>query len=115
MRYLKIAFCSLILFVSVNLKSQTSSSGIKKIYHYTFNGVIAPENMAAFEHRLSQLPFAVNAKVKYKSEKQKGELFIETSEKIKSYEGENGFDIIELKKLIQTFNLLPNELTISQP
>lgn len=110
----KIAILTLLLFTSVKLKSQTSIE-IKKVYHYTFEGTISPENISSFELRLAQLPLVIAAKVKYKSEKQMGELFIETAEKTKSYEGESGFNIVELKKLIQTFNLVPTELTISQP
>lgn len=113
MRPLKFALLCLSTFLSVNMLSQTKSASIKKIYHYTFNGIIAPENVSSFEQRLSQLPNVNSAKVKYKAQSKKGELFVETSESVKSYEGEEGFDVIALKKLILTYDLEPNELKIN--
>lgn len=113
MRQFKFAFLCLITFFSVNMVSQTKPESIKKIYHYTFAGTIAPENVSSFEQRLSQLPNVNSAKVKYKSQAKKGELFVETLESVKSFEGEEAFDVIALKKLILSFDLQPNELKIN--
>lgn len=113
MQYLKIPFLCLITFLTININAQTKAEGIKKIYHYTFAGIIAPNNITSFEQRLSQLPNVNSAKVKYKSQSKKGELFVETYESVKSHEGEEGFDVIALKKLILTYDLEPNELKIN--
>lgn len=99
----------ILLFVLLAFKMQ-SQTEIKKIYNYTFEGSLQQEFIPAFEQRLSQLTFVTSAKVKYKSPAQKGEIHLEIAEPAKTAEGDKGFDIIELKKLIQSYNLIPGEL-----
>ncbi|MGZ3901623.1 MAG: hypothetical protein ACXVO9_07105 [Bacteroidia bacterium] len=113
MRYYKHLFFLFVFFTSLQVNSQTNP-GTKKIYSYSFEGNIPAENIQLFEQRVSQLNFVKMAKLKYKSQAQKGELIIEVEEPVKSYEGANGFDLIELKKLIQSYNLSPNELKLLQ-
>jgi hypothetical protein len=104
-----------LLFALLSFKVQSqNNTEIQKMYAYSFDGNLPAENVQLFEQRLSQLPFVKTAKVRYKTAAQKGELIIETTEPQKSAEGDKGFDLIELKKLIQSFNLNPNELKIIQ-
>lgn len=115
MNFLKFVLYGFLLLITINLKSQSTSGEIKKVYHYTFEGELPLENISSFEKSASQLTFVSTAKVKYKSAAKRGELIIETLEPSASREGTKTFDLIELKKLIQSYNLNPNELTTTQP
>ncbi|MBA3664082.1 MAG: hypothetical protein H0W61_07745 [Bacteroidetes bacterium] len=109
----KLIFLLLIFLCSFEIQSQTINE-TKKKYHYTFEGNLNAENLTSFEQRLSQLPFVNWAKVKYKSQAGKGEFFIETTEPVKTNEGDKIFEVTDLKKLIQSFQLTPGELNIKQ-
>jgi hypothetical protein len=109
MRYSVKALLLLFVLFAFQMHSQTQS---KKIYSYTFEGTLLLENVTLFEQRISQLNYVSSAKVKYKPDSHKGEIFIEVNEPAKASEGDKTFDIIELKKLIQSYNLNPGELIL---
>lgn len=108
MRHSLKALLVLFVFCAFKMQSQTQQ---KKIFSYTFEGSLPAETISAFEQRLSQLAYVSAAKVKYKADSQKGEILLEVAEPARTSEGDKSFDLIELKKLIQSYNLSPRELT----
>ena len=102
-------------FISLNIFSQTkTANNITKQYHYTFSGNLSPQIKTELENSAMQLSFVTEAKVKYKAESKAGELLVFTTEKTIVSEGDVGFDIVALKKLILSYNITPQELTITQ-
>ena len=93
---------------------KSPSKEIKKQYHYTFTGILSSQLKQNLEENIATLKFVSSAKVKYKTEAQSGEVFIQTTELTATSEEDQGFDIIALKKLISSFNLTPLELNVSQ-
>ncbi len=106
----------MLLFFSFHAISQSKlpAKEIKKQYHYTFNGDLSPQVKQSLEENIASLKFVSSAKIKYKSESQKGEVFIQTTEPEATSEEDTSFDLIALKKLIHSFNLTPLELNVTQ-
>ena len=115
MSILKLSIFSILCFISLNIFSQTKvANNITKQYHYTFSGDLSPQLKTELEKSALQLNFATEAKIKYKAEYKAGELLVFTTEKTIVSEGDVGFDIVALKKLILSYNITPQELTITQ-
>jgi hypothetical protein len=111
MRQFKLTFLSVFLLLSVGLFSQTKSNSlIRKNYHYTFEGELTSEVKTELEKNVSQLKYVTASKIKYKPDSKKGEIILSIEETTKSSEGDNeGFNAVELKKLILSSNLTPLE------
>lgn len=115
MSILKLSFFSILCFISLNIFSQTeTANNVIKQYHYTFSGDLSSQLKTELEKSAMQLSFATEAKIKYKAESKTGELFLFTKEKKIVSEGDIGFDIVALKKLILSYHITPQELTITQ-
>jgi hypothetical protein len=91
-------------------QSKINNTQQKKLYQYSFLGQLNSQSISTLENRLATLPFVTLVKVKYKFDSQKGEVFLNTSEKVISSEGEKGFDLIEFKKILIAADLTPLEL-----
>jgi hypothetical protein len=91
-------------------QSKVNNTQQKKLYQYSFLGQLNSQSISTLENRLATLPFVTLVKVKYKFDSQKGEVFLNTSEKAISSEGEKGFDLIEFKKALIAADLTPLEL-----
>ncbi|MDO8999212.1 MAG: hypothetical protein Q7W45_05560 [Bacteroidota bacterium] len=115
MKYASKFFFIILILLSSKIFSQAKSDSnhLKKQYNYTFKGQLNSQSILDLENRLSSLVFVTMAKIKYKADSQKGELFLHTSEKAISSEEDKGFDLIELKKLLISNNLEPIELTVT--
>lgn len=113
MRILRNSLVVLFFLFSASILSQTTeSTGQKKLYRYTFNGELLPELKTELEGKILKLEFVSEAKIKYKPDSQKGEIILKVSDYIKSSEGDNrGFSVVELKKLILSYNITPLEFT----
>ncbi len=91
-------------------QSKINNTIQKKLYQYSFSGQLNSQSISSLENRLATLQFVTLVKVKYKSDSQKGEVLLNTSEKVISSEGEKGFDLIEFKKALISADLTPLEL-----
>ncbi|MCW3078564.1 MAG: hypothetical protein JWO32_3173 [Bacteroidetes bacterium] len=111
MNFLKFGLYGFLMLLTINLKSQSATGETKKVYHYTFEGELPLQNISSLEKSVSQLTYVSTAKVKYKPAGKRGEIIIETLEPSAMREGTIYFDLVELKKLILSYNLNPNELT----
>jgi hypothetical protein len=85
-----------------------------KIYHYTFAGNLNAMSQQKLEADLLRQTYVVSAKIKYKAQSQKGELFLYTNEKVQTSEGDVLFDITSLKKVLIENGLQPEELNFSK-
>lgn len=80
------------------------------LYSYTFSGELTANTIAQIEAALNQLTNVTEAKVKYKEEKQQGQLVVIVAEFPRKSEGDILFEPIELKKTIAQFGLVPKEI-----
>lgn len=92
-------------------QSKGNSVEVKKQYQYSFDGQLNSQSIMDIESKLSALKFVTMAKIKYKADSQKGEVFLYTQERTATSESDKGFDLIELKRLLISNNLTPIELT----
>lgn len=101
------------MLISFKFYSQSKGNGVevKKQYQYSFDGQLNSQSIIDIESKLSALKFVTMAKIKYKADSQKGEVFLNTLERTAVSESDKGFDLIELKKLLISNNLSPVELT----
>ena len=116
MNKFKLTLFSFFCFFSLGLFSQTKQpTNIQKNYHYTFSGELSAQTKTQLEESILKLANVSLAKIKYKADSKAGELFFSVLEKPKTSEGdESGFNIVELKKLILSFNITPIEFTLSE-
>lgn len=80
------------------------------LYTYTFSGEMNGSSITQMETALQQLTNVTEAKVKYKEEKQQGQLMVIVKELPRKSEGDILFEPIDLKKTIAEFGLMPKEI-----
>ncbi len=114
MKTFKLTLFLFFCFVFTGLFSQTKTATIlHNHYRYTFSGELTSQLKADLEKAVSQLNYVTECKVKYKPEANGGELFLFTEERTAVSESDNvGFNILELKKLILSFNITPLEFNL---
>lgn len=81
-----------------------------KKYQYIFSGTLLPETKSAIEQHLTRNNEVTEAKIKYKPEKEMGELIFIVSPQPNSGEAYQAFSLAEVKKLLQQYNLSPIEI-----
>ncbi|MCA6435276.1 MAG: hypothetical protein ACK5QC_09685 [Bacteroidota bacterium] len=81
-----------------------------KKYQYIFSGTLLPETKSAIEQHLLRNNEVTEAKIKYKPEKEMGELIFIVSPQPNSGEAYKAFSLSEVKKLFQQYNLSPIEI-----
>ncbi len=81
-----------------------------KKYQYIFSGTLLPETKSAIEQHLLRNPEVTEAKIKYKPEKEMGELIFIVIPQPTSGEEYKAFSLSEVKKLLQQYNLSPIEI-----
>ncbi len=101
------------MLISAKFYSQSKGNSVevKKQYQYSFDGQLNAQSIVDIESKLAALKFVTMAKIKYKADSQKGEVFLYTLERTATSESDKGFDLVELKKLLVSNNLTPIELT----
>ena len=101
------------MLISSKFLCQSKSSGVefKKQYQYSFQGKLNSQSISDLENKLATLQFVTMAKIKYKADSQKGEVFLQTKERTSTSESDEGFNLVELKKLLISNNLTPIELS----
>lgn len=114
MHQFKLTFLSVFLLLSISLFSQNKTNSlIYKNYHYTFSGELSSEDKTSLENNITKLKYVKSSKIKYKPDSNKGEILLSIEEHVKTSEGDDdGFNMIELKKLILSSNLTPLEFNI---
>ncbi len=108
-----VLFIHLFIFGSGNLFSQAtaiSQQEVTTMYYYDFSGELSATSISQIETEVSQLVNVSEAKVKYKEEKQLGQLVVIVKEKPRKSEGDILFQPTDLKKIISQHGLMPKEI-----
>lgn len=106
-------FIHLFIFGSGNLFSQTTvapQQEVTTMYYYDFSGELSATTISQIETEVNQLVNVSEAKVKYKEEKQLGQLVVIVIEKPRKSEGDILFQPTDLKKIISQYGLMPKEI-----
>lgn len=115
MKFLKplILFILLFIFGAIDLSAQattTSQQEVTTMYYYDFSGALSATTIAQIETEVNQLVNVSETKVKYKEEKQLGQLVVIVKEKPRKSEGDILFQPTDLKKIISQHGLMPKEI-----
>lgn len=99
-----------------NLFSQEVNNTLKAdefftMHYYTFEGNMNQEKIEAFEKVLLKIEFVSQAKVKYKTEKNMGQIVLVVKEKNVTNEGDKTFSPTSIKQAILKNGLAPMEYT----
>ena|SRR5690554_1504450 len=108
-----ILFFNLIIIGSTFLFAQTTASTQQEIttmYYYDFSGELPASTISQIEAEVNQLVNVSEAKIKYKEEKQLGQLVVIVKEKTRKSEGDILFQPTDLKKIISKHGLMPKEI-----
>lgn len=81
-----------------------------KKYQYIFSGTLLPETKTAIEQHLLRNNEVNEAKIKYKPEKEMGELIFIITPQPNSGEAYKAFSLTEVKKLLEQYNLSAIEI-----
>ncbi len=113
MKYISKLGLIFFMLISSKFLCQSKNSGVefKKQYQYSFQGQLTSQSISDLENKLAALQFVTMAKIKYKADSQKGEVFLQTKERTSTSESDEGFNLVELKKLLISNNLTPIELS----
>lgn len=84
------------------------------MHYYTFEGVANQDKIDELEQALLKLDFVSEAKVKYKIEKNMGQIVLVVKEKTILSEGDKSFSPTSIKQTILRNNLTPGEYTIGK-
>ena len=108
-----ILFFHLLIFGATFLVAQTNATPQQEIttkYYYDFSGKLSTSTIDQIETEIRQLTHVTEAKVKYKEEKQLGQLVVIVKEKPRNSEGDVLFQPTDLKKIISQHGLMPKEI-----
>ncbi len=83
---------------------------VTTMYYYDFSGELSATTITQIETEVSQLINVFETKVKYKEEKQLGQLVVIVKEKPRKSEGDLLFQPTDLKKIISQHGLMPKEI-----
>lgn len=97
-----------------SLFSQVGNTSLKTnefltMHYYTFEGTLNQEKIEEFEKALLKIEFVSQAKVKYKSEKNMGQIVLVVKEKNITNEGDKSFSPTSIKQAILKNGLTPME------
>lgn len=110
---LSFAFFSQILF-SQQRNTSNITKEIIKTHYYTFEGNATQEKLDGLQQALVQLDFVTEAKIKYKFEKNAGQIIILTKEQTVVTENQKEFSPTIIKKTIINFGLMPIQYTLAE-
>lgn len=106
-------FCTAIflLFSTMSFGQQSDNNTlIKTIFYYSFNANSETPALNNIERNVKLLKGVTEVKVKFKPESKTGQLIVIVKEKRRSSEGEVLFQPTDLKRILSTNGLTPNEL-----
>lgn len=84
-------------------------SEFKTLHYYTFEGNANQDKINELESSLLKIEFVAEVKVKYKSEKNSGQIVLVVKEKTISREGDKSFSPTSIKQAILNTGLAPGE------
>lgn len=84
------------------------------MHYYTFEGAIDQTKIDALEQNLLKLQFVLEAKVKYKPEKNMGQIVLVVKEKTVTSEGDKVFSPTSVKQAILSHGLSPMEYSVGK-
>lgn len=109
---------SFAFFSQILLSQQRNTSNITKeiikTHYYTFDGNATQEKLDGLQQALVQLDFVTEAKIKYKFEKNAGQIIILTKEQTVVTENQKEFSPTIIKKTIINFGLMPIQYTLAE-
>lgn len=84
------------------------------MHYYTFEGTGAQDKLDDMEKVLSQLDMVSEAKVKFKSEKNMGQIVLVVKEKTVTSEGDKTFSPTSIKQTILKSGFVPMEYSVGK-
>jgi hypothetical protein len=108
-----ILFCTLV-FTKFTFSQEKHTLGHNEFFmmhYYTFEGALDQSKIDALEQNLLNLQFVSQAKVKYKPEKNMGQIVLVVKEKTVTSEGDQVFSPTSVKQTILSNGLTPMEYT----
>jgi hypothetical protein len=84
------------------------------MHYYTFSGTGAQDKLDEMEHSLSSLEMVSEAKVKFKSEKNMGQIVLVVKEKTVTSEGDKTFSPTSIKQTILKSGFTPMEYSVGK-
>lgn len=109
-------FVLFLLFInSTRLVSQQISTSqtqeISSTHFYTFEGKASQEKLDELEQILAKMEFVVQAKVKYKAEKEMGQVIMTVKQPVVVRENQKEFSPTRIKKTLISLGFSPIEYT----
>lgn len=101
-----------LLFFALTAQSQTKAELTKTLYSYSFTGLESTIDMDRVTKEIEDLKGVTICKSVLKPETKVGQLIVIVEEYPRASEGQEMFEITDLKKIITQNGLVPNELTI---
>lgn len=101
-----------LLFFTLSAASQTKAELTKTMYSYSFTGLESTVDMDKVTKEIEALKGVTICKSVLKPETKVGQLVVIVEEYPRASEGQEMFEITDLKKIITQNGLVPNELTI---
>lgn len=111
---LRYFFTALVFVLSYGLFSQNTGTPIIKTHYYTFQGNANQQQLDKLEQVLMRIEFVSEAKVKYKPEKNMGQIIFITKEFETVKEGDRTFSPTSVKQAILQNGLMPMQYSIPQ-
>jgi hypothetical protein len=116
----KFSFLVLVLFLSFSNLSFSQDKNVLgpneffTMHYYTFQGNGVQEKLDALELALSNIDMVSEAKVKFKTEKNMGQIVLVVKEKTISSEGDKSFSPTSIKQTIIKNGFSPMEYTVGK-
>lgn len=110
--YLFITFCIVFNYNAFSQdKNYLAPNEFFTMHYYTFEGAASQDKLNELESALSLLDMVSEAKVKYKPEKNMGQILLKVKEKNITSEGDKSFSPTSIKQTIIKNGLMPMEYT----
>jgi hypothetical protein len=107
-----ISLTILLFSITYTAQAQSEPSLTKTLYTYSFTGLLETTDVSIVVKSVEDLKGVTSCKSVLKPERQSGQLIVIVEEYSRTSEGQEMFDITDLKKIIIENGLLPNELII---
>lgn len=103
---------SLLYVQSFSQNNNNNKSPIIKTHYYTFSGIASQQELDNFEMTLKRIEFVTEAKIKYKPEKNMGQIIFTTKEFEMVSEKDRSFSPTSVKQAIIKQGLTPKEYNV---
>jgi hypothetical protein len=110
-----ILFIVLTHVISLNVNAQMINNKTITNHSYIFSGTLSADKITNLESQLMRLEFISEAKIKYKPEKNRGQILFTTQEMPITKEGDKSFSPTTVKQLLIQNNLTPAEYSQIKP